>query len=423
MGETLTYRCLRRRSSGGLPLLHRGRWVCCILLVTVHLFVVATAWFTSPREEKSKSVVSTTTASQSQSAPASLDALLSSSDSTPIVCTDPVWCSVPMPKKSHFGFDVPTDPVRWKRAQALASSDRQILLEEIIKVFPHPLDFVDGDRSFRKIHYLVDIFVDKNKGLVDITSDSKLGVTGMVRRKLEAHQSVVSSLSEAFEHLGILDNSEQSRSEVQQTNSMHRGLQDAGAAEKEMQQGEIPDVYKYIPPNYDFRSQNRAPLIQLGFGVWKKDSNHYFSGNRLGYSGIDRAQFLKDWNAIKHKINTPFLVLCEGNENWGMLSTMFPNRTAGWGACCSTPKDRYLMDFLNHDKTLALLVNQHHNLTHHKVLSLPRGLPVTWAYTEKMVWDIQRFALKNIKKERLLFSAASSYGKSKCDRPRYGFNT
>jgi hypothetical protein len=317
-----------------------------------------------------------------------------------------------------LGFEAPTDAARWRAAQLLAATDRQVLLEEIVRVFPHPLDYIDGDRSFRRIHYLVDVFVDKNKNLVDLTSDSKLGTEPEARLRAETaarqrlngrrliHERRVSSLSDV-----LIVRKDNARNKLAESSSDRRKLEQA---EKQMQQDEIPDMYKHIPPNYDFRSQGRAPIVQIGFGVWKKDSNSYFSGNRLGYSGMDRGQFFAEWNRIKDKINTPFIALCEGNENWGMLSTMFPNRTAGWGACCSTPKDKYLMDFLNHDMTLALLVNQHHNLTHPKVLTLPRGLPLTWAYTEKMVWDVQRYILQYIKKERLLFSSSSSYGKREC---------
>eukprot|EP01039_Chlorochromonas_danica_P011596 gene11596-12992_t len=87
-------------------------------------------------------------------------------------------------------------------------------------------------------------------------------------------------------------------------------------------------------------------------------------GNRMGGAFIDRQVFFKHWRKVKDRIDTPFLTVCTLNENWGFLSTNFPNRTAGWGRCCDTPRDRIVYDFLNHDKTLLLVTNQHVNITH-----------------------------------------------------------
>ena len=101
------------------------------------------------------------------------------------------------------------------------------------------------------------------------------------------------------------------------------------------------------------------------------------------------------------------------NENWGMLSTMVPNRTAKWGNCCEKPRDRVIYDFLNHPKTLMLAVNQHTNISHPKVLVLPRGIPLTWERTSYIVWDLIRFSIDNIKKQKLLFASSSSWGPRK----------
>ena len=269
-------------------------------------------------------------------------------------CTDPIWCNVRMPAKSYYKFDPPTDKNRWKKAQILAASGEQILLKRILRHFPHPLDFLDGDRSFRRIHALVDVFVDKAIGLDDLKKSKRNRV----------------------DNLGIYEGK------------------------------------RVVPLAYNFRDFDRAPLLSIGYTVFERDFNEYFSGNRLGYSGIDRGDFLNRWRSIQHEIDTPFMAMCQGNENWGWLSTMFPNRTAKWGACCNKPADMVLYDFLEDKNTLMLIINQHSNVSHPKILNIPRGLPLTWEHTERLVWDAMRISADS-KKEVLLFAAASNWGPSK----------
>lgn len=110
------------------------------------------------------------------------------------------------------------------------------------------------------------------------------------------------------------------------------------------------------------------------------------------------------------RLDTPMIAICSLNENWGFISTNFPNRTAGWGQCCNTKRDEVVLEFLNHDKTLMLVTNQHNNVSHPKLLTLPRGIPVTWGMTRVIVWDSMFKVLKENKKGPLLFAAASSWG-------------
>lgn len=63
-------------------------------------------------------------------------------------CTDPVWCSVPMPKISHFRFmDPPSDEKRWRLAQQVAASGRQVFTERVVKAFPHPDNFLGNHQT------------------------------------------------------------------------------------------------------------------------------------------------------------------------------------------------------------------------------------------------------------------------------------
>jgi hypothetical protein len=258
-----------------------------------------------------------------------------------VECTDPQWCNVPMPEKSYYGFTPPTDEKRWKYAQALAASGRQVLLERIHKTFQNPLDFLDGDRAFRRIHHLIDVFVDKKRGLDDLKRGARMGM------------------------IGGADAPEDRRRLANELPSF------------------MTDGKHYVPVNnYDFRKADRAAIVQLGYTVFEKTNNAFFGGNIQGYAGVERSDFLRQWNAIKDDIDMPIIVMCQGNENWGFLSTMFPNRTAGWGRCCDRPQDRLLHEFLDHPKTLMLIINQHHNMTHPKILTLPRG---RWSDHVKML--------------------------------------
>jgi hypothetical protein len=45
---------------------------------------------------------------------------------------------------------------------------------------------------------------------------------------------------------------------------------------------------------------------------------------------INRYEFFKQWKKIKDDpALPPFIAVCALNENWGIFSTNFPNRTAG----------------------------------------------------------------------------------------------
>eukprot|EP00606_Chrysophyceae_sp_TOSAG23-5_P001185 GSChrysophyteH2.ASY1.ANO1.1124.1 assembled CDS len=149
----------------------------------------------------------------------------------------------------------------------------------------------------------------------------------------------------------------------------------------------------------------------MGYTAFDKDLNTFFSGNFAGGNFVKKDWFFGEWDGIKDKLDYPFIIMCSLNENWGVLSTNFPNRTAGWGACCNKPSDHTLHKFLAHDKTLMFVINQHSNISHPKLLTLPRGLPTQWEHTGRVIWDTQRYVLQNLKKQKLLFAASSSWGK------------
>jgi hypothetical protein len=289
------------------------------------------------------------------------------------------WCDVPAPSKSHFGFsDAPNDPKRWRIAQILASKGEQVLLQRIVKHFPHAFDYIDGDRSFRGLQKLVDIFVDSKTGLDPLLPES-------------------GNDPELWSHV-------------------RRRLQEEGGGDEMKSSGDTVKALhvngkQVAPLPYNFRISNRAPLVEMGYTAFDKNLNTFFSGNFAGGNFVKKEWFFDRWAEVKSKLDVPFITMCSLNENWGVLSTNFPNRTAGWGACCNKPSDRVLHEFLAHDKTLMFIINQHSNLSHPKLLTLPRGLPTQWEHTARVVWDTQRYLLKHVKKTKLLFAASSSWGK------------
>ena len=349
------------------------------------------------------------------------------------------WCAVPPPAKSHFGFDdAPTDMKRWKAAQILASSGEQVLLKRIVKHFPHPFDYLDGDRSFRGLQKLVDVFVDSKTGLQPLLPEAgkDAALWSHIRRRYLQQQAETGAgaVGEEEEKEFTVTNTRASKRAQKRAqalkssereidakvNAAVRRLQEEGGGElKEKVPSTSTETEKalhvenkqVVPLPYNFRVSNRAPVVEMGYTAFDKNLNTYFSGNFAGGNFVKKEWFFDRWHEIKHKLDTPFITMCSLNENWGVLSTNFPNRTAGWGACCNKPSDRKLHDFLAHDKTLMFIVNQHYNLSHPKLLTLPRGLPMQWEHTARVVWDTQRHILQHVKKSKLLFAAASSWGK------------
>lgn len=175
--------------------------------------------------------------------------------------------------------------------------------------------------------------------------------------------------------------------------------------------------------NYDFRHAKRAPIMKYGYHAFAKGDNVFtgkFEGE--GFGGLN--DLYRMWTPIRKDINTPYILLHAQNENWGIFSTLFPNRTVDWGRCCDDAADRkHLKEFLDDDNLLMFLINQHSNISHPKVLTIPRGLPGPDEFSRKMVWDVMRNTLKRGTKGRLLFTAASSWGPRpqiiKCVRSKF----
>lgn len=273
---------------------------------------------------------------------------------------DEVWCNITMPSISLFRFDPPNDLKRWRQAQILAESGEQVLMKKVREVFPHQMVFLDGDELFREYNNVADLHVDQNKDLSPLAPPGAVKPPGKV---------------------------------------ITYKWDNGGPATR-------PD--RVLPKDYDVRSTKRAPVAMLGYYVFEKtETGPYFTGVHAGETIIERQHVFKHFNAVKKSIDKPFIMLHGANENWGIFSTIFPNRTVDWGSCCADEKN--VLNLLNHDKMVLFLATQHHNLTHPKLLTLPRGLALTWERKRNVIWDILQTMPETTRKENLVFTASSSW--------------
>lgn len=77
-----------------------------------------------------------------------------------------MW-DIPIPAVSYFsGFSPPNDKKKWNKALENAQQGKPILLKQVLKTITCPGDILDGEKKFKWIHNLVDIFASRDVGLV-----------------------------------------------------------------------------------------------------------------------------------------------------------------------------------------------------------------------------------------------------------------
>jgi hypothetical protein len=228
------------------------------------------------------------------------------------------------------------------------------------------MDFVDGDIQFRFIHRYVDVFLDKEMGFVPLT---------------EAPSS---------------------RRNASASYQRHEPFRDPARAAIVM-----AGYGTYIiTVSHQISSYVILPLLfPLSAGKWGSPgagtsggrfTPNKFEGASLGYDGFNLKELLDAWAEVRHEIQQRFILVVMLNENWGLLSCAFPGRTAGWGRC----KDYPLLQELLEDKNLVMLVvNQHHNSSHPKILTWPRGIPLHWKHSDRLMWKAMRGILHSGKGE------------------------
>ena len=156
------------------------------------------------------------------------------------ICNDEEWCSIQIPKKSLFGFDPPIDINKWRESQILAASGEQVLLKHIQNVINHPLDFLDGDVSFRSYHRIVDIFIDNQQRKSELLRLTSIQPTDTTKITVPIKQDTTTH----NRHLQAVKTSSSTKPKLNPS--------------------------EFLPPLYNFKTANRAPVIQLGYGLFKR---------------------------------------------------------------------------------------------------------------------------------------------------------
>lgn len=286
-------------------------------------------------------------------------------------CHHPIWCTIDPPASSLFRFsDPPNDIRRWERAKRLAASGEPVLLQHILPHFPNYFDFLDGDTSMRIYHAIADYFLDNNHGF-EVLSQFHPGY----RQGVPPRQNALGKRYQPYRW------------------------------EKNPKQ-------HVLPPPYNLHDIKRAPVIHVGYNAFdrpfSRDTSLPFGGKFIGEAIVERGQLIRMWRYARNKIHRPWIGLHAANENWGLFSSYFPNRTTDWGSCCRGEAGVQLM--LQHPMTLLFLTNQHHNLTHPKLLSLPRGLPIHGDHNRRVIFDLMRELASSPSKHSLMFTASSNWG-------------
>lgn len=156
----------------------------------------------------------------------------------------------------------------------------------------------------------------------------------------------------------------------------------------------------------------RAPIAMIGCKAFDRKD---FEGNEIRTYSYGPGEVLNALATRKTKIPRAFVAIGNMDENWGWASTYFLNRTISWGFSFDrrlgpmrAQQTEELLPFLDNPKVIMLLLNQHHNISHPKVISLPRGVLPTQA--RKIFDEAMKSVRLDTRKNTLLFSASSSWG-------------
>ena len=155
----------------------------------------------------------------------------------------------------------------------------------------------------------------------------------------------------------------------------------------------------------------RAPIVHLGY---RKFTQSNFEGEEVGFEALGPGDLLQN---KKMKLSRKIVAIGSMDENWGWLSTYFLNRTVPWATSFTGEGDplnknfqfghEQIKPFLDDPNLIMLVVSQHHNVSHPKVISMPLGL-----MEPRDIWaTMMRAARNGVKKNQgyLLYSAGSNY--------------
>ena len=116
-----------------------------------------------------------------------------------------------------------------------------------------------------------------------------------------------------------------------------------------------------------------VPFVKIGYADYVPNaSKRHGVEEPYVYHGADYKYLLgKKWiEAQSRVIGRKFTLVAGGNDNWGFLSTWYPNRTVNWRKW--TPLlSEMINTFLDSPEVNLLFHEQHFNFTHPKIVPLP----------------------------------------------------
>jgi hypothetical protein len=187
------------------------------------------------------------------------------------LCSDPEWCTVPMPSESHFAFtSVPRDEKRWREAQLLASRGEPVLGREVKAAFPHPDDFLDGDPFGQNYDRMMDIFMSHTTMFAPLTAHK--------------HAPAV-TLSDALR----------------------------GESRKFTQRSFYANSYA-----------QRAPLVQLG--TYKYEGKKFVKKSGDNLRLVYLSSFLTEFARVEADLLQPSVFFAALDKDWGFLSETVAQR-------------------------------------------------------------------------------------------------
>lgn len=155
-----------------------------------------------------------------------------------------------------------------------------------------------------------------------------------------------------------------------------------------------------------------ASVVMLGYTTFEK-SNH--EGEPNGGVDLTMGSLLRSDPPFKFPSKT--VAIGRMNENFGYLSTYFLNRTfPGYGFSFDDVSDPFHKRYrvpaeqvkrvLDDPNLVMLVVNQHHNISHPKVISMPLGV-----LDPHNMWEAMQTAVtEGTKKDILFYSGGSNWG-------------
>lgn len=116
-----------------------------------------------------------------------------------------------------------------------------------------------------------------------------------------------------------------------------------------------------------------TPLVKIGYFDYQADSSKRHGVNVSTWHWLDPIDMMGEkWSIARPQMKgRTFTVLAGNNENWGLFSTWYPNRTARWREAITNKFRDVIETFLDCPEVNLVYHYQHFNFTHPKIVPLP----------------------------------------------------